>query len=126
MTIFCVRDGDSSPAEGWNKPLEKVEKPKPPVPDYVPTETPGIVRNTKTGGLETNFPEPPALSRPSGIPEEWRSLEFTQLPQEIQTWVREGNLRNFDRNVNVLTLSTPEGQYQFRLDFKDNWEYRLL
>ena len=35
-----------------------IRKPAPPVPEWVPTQTKGIERNTKTGALRTNLPVP--------------------------------------------------------------------
>jgi hypothetical protein len=35
-----------------------IRKPPPPQPEWVPTETKGILRNTRTGALRTNLPLP--------------------------------------------------------------------
>lgn len=60
MTIFCVADGDTSGAEGFNQPLKKVEKRilGKQVPLYSPTGTDGVVLNNRTGKMETQLPLP--------------------------------------------------------------------
>lgn len=50
--------GDMAPDVGGLG--EKVQKPPAQPPErLVPTGTPGVVRNTRTGKLETELPEPP-------------------------------------------------------------------
>ena len=60
MAIFCVADGDTSGAEGFNQPLKKVERVTPAdnVPLYSKTGTAGVVLNNRTGKMETQLPLP--------------------------------------------------------------------
>jgi hypothetical protein len=94
MTLFCVKDGDPS-SDGWNQPLKKVVPPTPVPPKYVPTETKGIVRNTETGKLETDFPElePPALVAPPLKPTELDSDVFL-LAEALRKQVYQDMLAN--------------------------------
>lgn len=80
MAIFCVRDGDTAAACGFNTPLKKVERPVPKsnVPLYSPTGTAGVVLNNKTGKMETELPLPPAEPIQRIIPDSNAPLFFSQ------------------------------------------------
>lgn len=60
MAIFCVKDGDTSGSDGFNRPLKKVERAAPTntIPQYSHTGTKGVVLNNRTGKMETQLPLP--------------------------------------------------------------------
>lgn len=124
MTIFCVRDGDSS-GNIWNQPLKKVEQTTPAKPEYAPTNTPGIVQNTKTGKLETNFPELED-DRGSQIPlvpltdPEFQPVSYDELPEALKPWVQSGGLRTDLRHGNLIAFKLGK-RFIYRVDTQDNW-----
>lgn len=87
MTLFCVRDGDSTKDDLiWNAPLKKVEKthdPKP-VDRYEKTGTPGVVIDRTTGKMETQIPEN-ETARLVPIPPvvEYPPIPFQSRPRQV-------------------------------------------
>lgn len=48
----------------WNQPLGPPIRNTPPVPEWVPTDRPGVERSLVTGKLRTNFPLTPEPPKP--------------------------------------------------------------